>query len=87
MAEKETESMIKLGAKVRDKITGFGGVAIARTEWLYGCIRYAVKSQSMKDEKPIAEEWFDEPQLVVLQMGMEAKATDRPGGPRPKETG
>ena len=31
---------IKLGDKVRDKITGLVGIAVAKTEFLNGCIQY-----------------------------------------------
>ncbi len=35
---------IKLGQEVRDNITGFQGVATARTLWLHGCERILVYS-------------------------------------------
>jgi hypothetical protein len=33
---------IKLGDKVRDKITGYIGIATARTLFLNGCVQYSV---------------------------------------------
>jgi hypothetical protein len=59
--------MIELGSKVKDLITGFTGIAVARDEWLYGCVRIGIKSQDLKDGKPIDIEWVDEPQVVVIQ--------------------
>lgn len=54
---------LKLGQKARDTITGFTGVCVARTEWLYGCVRWTVQPQELKDGKPIESQTFDEPQL------------------------
>lgn len=55
---------IELGARVKDRITGFSGVAVSVTHWLYGCTRYGVQSETLdKDGKPIEAEWFDEQSL------------------------
>jgi hypothetical protein len=56
--------MIKLGTRVRDTITGFEGIAVARTVWLYGCSRIAVQSSELHDGKPIEAQWIDEEQLI-----------------------
>lgn len=32
-----------MGKLVRDKISGLEGIVVARTEWLYGCIRLNVQ--------------------------------------------
>lgn len=78
--------MIELGSKVRDKLTGFVGIAVARTIWLYGCDRYALSSQKLKDGMVRADEWFDEGRLEVLAVGtFPAAAVAAPsgrGGPR-----
>jgi len=58
--------MIGLGGRVKDKITGFTGIVIARTEWLNGCTRVGVQSQELKDGKPIEQQWFDETQVIVV---------------------
>lgn len=59
--------MISLGNRVRDVYTKFEGVAIGRTDWLYGCSRIAVQSLELKDGKPIDAEWFDEQRLEVVR--------------------
>jgi len=41
--------MIKLGIRVKDSITGYEGVAIARTDWLYGCVRITIQGDLDKD--------------------------------------
>lgn len=57
---------VKLGDLVRDKITGYTGIAVARTEWLHGCVRVTVQSQELKDGKPVETSTFDEPQLAIV---------------------
>ncbi len=66
--------MVNLGDKVTDSITGFKGVAIGKTEWLYRCIRFCVAAEEMKDGKPIEDQWFDEQRLT-------AESTAKVGGP------
>lgn len=64
---------VKLGEKYRDSITGLEGVATARTEYLYGCVRVVL--EAVKDGKP-EELWFDEQRLTAAP-----SATS--GGPHP----
>ena len=72
---------IALGDKVKDRITGYTGIVVARTDWLYGCTRFSVQSSELKDGKPIEAEWFDEKALD--------ETAEEPGGPCPgkRETG
>lgn len=77
---------IKLGSKVRDKITGYTGIAIGVTDWLSGCRRVTVQTQELKDGKPIDSCCFDESQLdLVEETTAVSKIADpaRPGGPMP----
>ena len=84
-----------LGKKVRDKISGFEGIVTAKTEWLYGCVRYGVQSQKLKKEDGtvLDEQWFDETQLDIVEgeLGHEEKKEEgvSPGGSRkiPPRTG
>ncbi len=73
---KENENMsIALGEIVADRITGFKGTAIARCEYLNGCIQYEVRPKGLDKEGKIKESvWIDEQQLTD-----EFKATR--GGP------
>jgi len=84
---------IKLGDVARDSITGFEGVVIARTEWLFGCVRYSLQPQALHDGKPIESQTFDEEQLVWVRSTHEPESSrgDRipepaaaTGGPRPE---
>lgn len=66
--------MIKLGAKVTDSITGFTGIATARTEYLYGCVRVSVEPTELHEGKPVEAQYFDEQRL-------EDEPTAKTGGP------
>ena len=57
---------IKLGKRVKDTITGFEGIVVGRTEWLYGCVRVSVQPQTLHEGKPVEYQIFDEPQLVEI---------------------
>lgn len=63
---KERTKVVKLGTKVRDKVTGLVGIAIARTEWLNGCARIVIQPQETKDGKPVDTTCVDEPQIEVV---------------------
>jgi len=66
--------MINLGDKVKDRITGLEGIAIAKVIYLNGCVRYEVKPKGLKDGKTIESEWIDEQQLIE-------KSEAKNGGP------
>lgn len=72
---------IELGTKVKDKITGLTGIVVCKAEWLYGCIRYVVQPQELKDGKPVDNCSFDEDQLKVIEPERPAKSSLR-GGPK-----
>ena len=55
----ERREMINLGDTVKDKISGFTGVVVARTEWLYGCIRLAVQSQKTTKNGSLLEKMLE----------------------------
>jgi hypothetical protein len=68
--------MVKLGEKVRDRITGFNGTVMARTEYLNGCISYAILPEKLKDGNPQEWVWIDEQRLDPLSPA-------KRGGPQP----
>lgn len=75
--------MVKLGQKVRDKITGIEGIAIGRTEWLHGCVRVTLQPQKLLDGKVADTVTIDEPQLdVIAEKTIKPSPTTGPGGPR-----
>lgn len=67
-------SRIELGSKVKDSISGFSGIVVGKTEWLYGCVRIGVAPDCTdKDGKTIDTAWFDEGQLIVLKTRTEVE--------------
>lgn len=73
---------INLGNKARDKVSGFEGICVARTEWLNGCWRLTLQPQGVdKDGKPQDSHTFDEFQLQFVDFGLSAGSKDT-GGPR-----
>lgn len=80
-------TMIKLGSTVKDMYTGYTGIAIARTEWIYGCARILVEKTKLDKDGKIPEPvWFDEQRVQLVKTAapklakhLEAAA---PGGPR-----
>ena len=79
---------IQMGVMARDTITGFEGVCIARTEFLYGCVHVCLKPKSLdKNGLPKEAQWFDEPQVELMPKKKKIKGTSRTGGPgvRPPE--
>ncbi len=57
----------EVGEILKDKITGFEGVVLGRTEYHTGCNHYGLQSKSLKDGKPIDWEWFDETRLMHVE--------------------
>jgi hypothetical protein len=72
---------IAMGSVVRDPITNFSGTVVARTEWLWGCVRLGVQASEVKDGKPVEESWFDEQRLVVVRGPVEDGPLTQSGGP------
>lgn len=81
---------IKVGDEVRDTITGFSGVVVCRSEWMFGCVRITVQPRELKDGKPVDYVSFDEDQLEVLSASKQKEVPvtgsfDRPNIPRARE--
>ena len=58
----------ELGIKVKDVVTGFKGVTMARAEYLTGCNQYLVlpiPKKASKDTYPESH-WFDEARLRIV---------------------
>ena len=80
---------IQLGDRVRDRITGFEGIVIGITDWLYQCRRPIVQPTKLdNDGKSMASESFDEDQLEVIEAGAFAPSVEEPQAEEaPKKTG
>ena len=73
----------ELGVKAKDKITGFEGIIVARSQHITGCNTYGLRGDLDKDGKVNECEWFDEGLLDVTGKGIEPNdvSSDPPGGP------
>lgn len=61
--------MIELGSHVKDRLTGFEGVAVSRTTYLTGCAGIGVQAPYVKGKPLEAIQFFDEPRLEVTKKG------------------
>jgi hypothetical protein len=69
--------MITLGQTYTDRITGYEGIATAKTEYLFGCVRVLLEPKKLTEKGKVEEgEWFDEQRL---KQDSEAEV----GGPGP----
>ena len=65
---KKTENLIKLGDKVKDRVSGFEGIAVGVYTYLYGCRRIGVQPCTLKEDGSVkALHAFDEHQLVIIE--------------------
>lgn len=76
---------IKLGDKVRDKITGVTGIATSRTEFLNGCIQYEITRRVKKGESLTSDSIqginVDEQQIEVIKVKKRKIKKSNEGGP------
>ena len=62
------EELVEPGDRVKDILTGFTGIAVAFTTWLYGCDRILVQPQGLdKDGKIHEPVTFDDLQLQIVK--------------------
>lgn len=69
-----------VGDEAKDKITGFKGIVISRSQWLNSCNTYGLQSKTLHDGAPIRKEYFDEPQLEMVAEKVHEQKADT-GGP------
>jgi len=72
-------SKFSLGKTLRDTVSGFEGVAVARVEYLNGCIQYCIQPPA-KDGRLPDGVYLDEHQLVEIGEGVSIEASGT-GGP------
>jgi len=74
--------MIKLGDKVKDRISGFEGIATGVAEYLNGCTRILIEPVKLdEDGKMLKSIWFDDVQVEIVAKGAFAKGKTKVGGP------
>ncbi len=75
---------INLGDTVKDSITGFKGIVVAKTDWITGCTRVVVQPETLTKEGAVKpSETFDEPILVLIKSKKPLKVDRTKGGPTP----
>lgn len=72
---------IHLGQEVKDKVTGFQGIAVCRITYLTGCDRIGVQPPKREDNSLSDECSFDEPMLDVVGDGIYVPPKRPTGGP------
>jgi len=74
---------VNLGDEVKDSVSGFKGIAVAKHTYLQGCDRVSVQPSIDKEGKLPEAQTFDEPQLETIKQAKvkrQASSID-PGGP------
>lgn len=60
--------VVSLGQRVRDRVTGFTGIVVARTEYLYDEASCGIEAEHLDDGgMPPTRQWFSEPRLEVVE--------------------
>lgn len=60
----------ELGEELQDIVTGYKGIAMCRTEFLTGCVHYALAMQGIKDGQIKDWEHFDQSRLRKIGEGV-----------------
>lgn len=79
------KNKVELGDKVKDEVSGYTGIVIGITDWLYGCQRAGIAVQKPGSDGKICDpQWFDTAQLKVIkksvikgQTGMVMSSTEQ----------
>ena len=73
---------VKLGSTYQDSISGFEGIAVARTVYIYGCERVLLTATKLKpDGDFLPDVWFDEAQLVAVRAKKKPSKRGKRKGP------
>jgi len=71
---------IKLGDKVKDRYTGFTGIATSKTEFINGCVQVGVSAKVGKDNKIPEDVGIDQQSLEVLKPKKKKVIKENTGG-------
>lgn len=73
---------IKLGDKVKDKVSGIIGIAVEKREYLNGCVQYVIQPKVNKKGE-MADSWsIDVQQLENLEKKVKVKKSNTGGSMR-----
>jgi hypothetical protein len=76
---------IQLGSEVRDRVTGFAGLAVAKTVWLGGNTLVMIEPTRLHDGKPVDSHSFDVDRVELVQKAdppVSKSSSARSGGPQ-----
>ena len=60
---------IELGDKVKDIVTGYIGIAVAKTIFLNGCTQITIAEQTKKKPDMIGDPSIDSTNLIIIEKG------------------
>lgn len=61
------ETKFEFGEVLKDKISGFEGVVMAKCMYFTDCLHYGLCSQTLKDGIPMEWQYFDETRLIKVK--------------------
>jgi hypothetical protein len=64
-----------LGDRVRDRITGFVGIVVGRSNHISGCDTMGIQPEALKDGAPQEVRWFDDLRVDLVDAGVVAPIT------------
>lgn len=70
--------MIKLGQQVRDVVTGYEGIAVAKVEYINGCVQFAVQPKATDGKLPESN-YIDHQRLETIGAGPAMPSSDTGG--------
>lgn len=76
------ECHLQLGDKIQDTLSKLIGIVTSLSIHLHGCITVGVKPMGLKHGLPLATQWFDAPQLIVVKDSAAEKSSGKDGGPK-----
>lgn len=85
-----SEFKFELGIEAEDKITGFKGIVMSRSEHLTGCNVYSIAPKTLAEGKPGETQWFDENRINKISDGVSdqfSKVDTGSTGNQPMSTG
>ena len=81
---KPVDFKFDLGTQVKDTLTGFEGIILARAEYLTGCHHYGVQPRQLdKEGKRPDWEWIDATYLEAVEDEPRFKSDKKAGGSAP----
>lgn len=75
------KTKIKLGSRVKDKVTGIEGIAMGKLKHLTGCDQYCIQPDITEPNKIPEQHWLDVNRLEVVKEDAVVLDTTKDKGP------